>query len=780
MPEIKNPIDKLSEDKSKLKIGVFLCKCGGNISDVVDIEKVKSSIDADIIEEYENLCSLNGRKIIRESIVDENLDRIVIGACSPISHEKIFQEHIQPINPYLMDMANLREHCSWVHDDKPEEATNKAITLINASIEKVKYSSAVDPLSYQTPNNAIVIGGGIAGMNAALSLAKQGVKVDLIEKTATIGGNMSKIGKVFSPVKIAEECGLCLLNPILNDVVWHENITIHTNSNVLSCEKRGGSFSVVVEESPRYVDSDKCISCGKCSEACEVEVPDSWNDNLSNRKAIYKPFSQAYPDSYIIDMEHCTKCSECVKVCSMKAIRFREEKEINTFNVGSVIIATGHKLFDPNLRPEYGYERYEDVITQGELGRIMGVNGPTRGKLQKLSDGKVPKRIVMIQCVGSRDEKPDGHKYCSKVCCMVALKNANIIKHKYPETDILICYTDVRTPGMYEKYYKHSQQSGIRLIRGRPGEVVKENGNLVVRTEDTLNKSFVEIEADMVVLSTALEPSNGTKEIAKIMDVGVTEDFFIKESHPKTKPVTTDVKGIYVCGTAQDPKDITESIMQATSAAAKVSEIIHEGVEIEPFIAEIDEELCNKCQECIDSCKYKALLFKEDSMFIDPMACSGCGKCLSACNENAINIKGNIEEKIFGTIYGLLKNKKEGEHRIIVFLDSIGYTTTDNIGINRIKLPESIYVVKVHSVNRIMPKHIIYALENGADGIFIGEYPGDLMYEEVERKMKVIQKQIAENDMNPERLEFSNVYIPYFRGLAEKLKNFDEKIKKIS
>ncbi|MCC7553429.1 MAG: hydrogenase iron-sulfur subunit [Methanobacteriaceae archaeon] len=782
MSEIKenDPITiKLEKEKNDLKIGVFICRCGGNISDIVDIDKVKSSIDAEIVEEFENLCSLNGRKIIRENIINKNLDRIVIAACSPISHEKTFREYVQPLNPYLMDIANLREHCSWVHDDNPEKATEKAITLIKASIEKVKQSNPVDPISYQTPNSAVVIGGGIAGMNSALSLAKQGINVDLIEEAPTVGGNMAKIGKVFSPIKIAEECGLCLLNPILNEFVWHKNINIHTNSKVLNCEKRGGNFTLLVEKNPRYVDSDKCISCGKCSEVCEVEVNDSWNDGLSKRKAIYRPFSQSYPDSYIIDIENCEKCGKCVKICPMHAIRLKAEKEMIPLNSGSVIIATGHKLFNPDLRPEYGYSRYEDVITQSELGRIMGVNGPTKGKLKKLSNGKVPKRIVMIQCVGSRDEKPGGHKYCSKVCCMVALKNANIIKHKYPDTNIIICYTDIRTPGMYEKYYKHTQQAGIRLIRGRPGEVVKKNDTLIVRTEDTLKKEFVEIEADMVVLSTALEPSEGTKEIAKIMDIGVTEDFFIKESHPKTKPVTTDVKGAYVCGTAQDPKDITESIMQATSAAAKVSEMIHQGVEIEPFIAEIDQKRCNICEKCIHTCKYKALSIKDDEMHIDPVSCSGCGKCLTACSENAINIQGNIEEKIFGTIYGLLKDKKEGERRIIVFLDRIGYTTTDNIGVNRVKLPESIYVVKVHSVNRVMPKHIIYALQNGADGVFIGEYPGDLMYQEVEKKMNLIQEKIAENNMNPERLEFSNVYIPYFRGLAEKFERFDDKIKNL-
>ncbi|MCF0225995.1 MAG: hydrogenase iron-sulfur subunit, partial [Methanobrevibacter sp.] len=483
--------------------------------------------------------------------------------------------------------------------------------------------------------------------------------------------------------------------------------------------------------------------------------------------------------AYVIDMDNCSQCGNCVKVCPMRAIKFKGKNEKIPLSVGSIILATGHKLFDPNKRPEYGYERYGDVITQSELGRITGVNGPTKGKLLK-QNGEVPKRVVMVQCVGSRDEKPDGHKYCSKVCCMVALKNANIIKHKYPDTDVVICYTDIRTHGMYEKYYKHSQASGVRFIRGRPGEVVKKGDNYIVRVENTLNNKFEEIEADMVVLSTAMEPSDGTKEIANILNVGITEDYFIKESHPKIKPVTTDLQGTFVCGTAQDPKDITESIMQATAAASKVAEYNYAGVEIEPFIAEINHEKCNLCGDCVNSCKYKSIAINEDMVEIDPMSCTGCGKCLTVCKSVAIKLNGNIDEKIMATINGVLSKKEEGEPMILVFLDNIGYTAADNIGVNRIKYPESIHIIKVISVNRVRPRHIKYALANGADGVFIGEFPGDLMYDEVERKIDKVKMQLIESNQNPERLTFSKVYIPYFSGLAKKLTDFDEKIKELN
>ncbi|MDR3063587.1 MAG: CoB--CoM heterodisulfide reductase iron-sulfur subunit A family protein, partial [Methanobrevibacter sp.] len=620
------------KNKSDLHVGVFICRCGGNISDNVDIEMVKNSISAECIVEFENLCSINGKKAIREEIINNKLDRVVIASCSPISHEKIFQNYVNPLNPYLMDMANLREQCSWVHNK--DEASSKAISLINASIEKVKKSHSVSPIVCQTPESVAIIGGGISGISAALSIAKGGIKAYLVEKESTIGGNMVKIGKVFSPVKIAEECGLCLLNPLINDVAWNENIEILTNSEVISGSRQSGTFNLVLKQKPTYIDGKKCIACGKCNELCPVNVLDEFNEELSYRKAIYKPFSQSFPDSYTIDSENCIKCGSCENVCKMGAINFDDEEEIKALNVGSVILATGHEIFNPSLRPEYGYDRYDDVISQNELARIMGVNGPTKGELLTLSSKKRPKRVVMIQCVGSRDEKPDGHKYCSKVCCMVALKNANLIKHKYPETDVILCYTDMRTPGMYEKYYKHCQNNGVRLIRGRPGEIIKNSeDNLVVKVEDTLTKEFIEIETDMVVLSLAMEPSKGTVEIAKLLNVGLTEDLFIKEAHPKIKPVTTDISGAYVCGTAQGPKDITESIMQANAASSKVFELMHNGIELEPFVAEIDQDLCINCGECTDSCKHKSILTIDNEIVIDPMSCSGCGECLRVCKE---------------------------------------------------------------------------------------------------------------------------------------------------
>ena len=770
-----NSLSKASKEAEitlKPRVGVFLCHCGGNISDKIDMERLKSSIDATVIEEFENLCSINGRKLIRDNIIQNKLERVVVAACSPITHEKTFQNYMTPLNPYLMEMANLREQCSWVHSDR-ERATDKAISLVNAAVERVKYSQPLDPVLRKTKKSALVVGGGISGITAALSLAKQGIKTCIVEEKPTVGGSMVQVGKVFSPEKMAEECAMCLLNPIVNEAVQHKNIKILTNTRLKKAERRAGNFNVLLEKQPKGVIEDRCISCGSCANVCPVKVPDSWNEGMTIRKAIYKSFPQAVPDMYTIDEENCKKCGKCREVCRMDAIDLQMGTEIVPLTVGSVIIATGHKLFDMEKRPEYGYNRYPDVVTQMELARIMGVNGPTNGKLLKPSNGEVPERVVMIQCVGSRDEKPDGRRYCSKVCCMVAMKNANIIKSHYPDTEVIICYTDMRTPGMYEKYYKYGQSNGVTFIRGRPGEVVDKKGTLIVRVEDTLEKTPLEVETDLVVLSTAMEPSQGTVEVSDKLNVGLTEELFVKEKHPKMKPVSTDIKGIYVCGTAQGPKDITDSIVQANAAASKVSELMNGGLEAEPFIAEMDRSKCKLCGKCRDVCKYKAIYIQADAVHVDPISCNGCGACISVCERGAVSIRGQSDEAMFAMISGMLRNKRQNEVRILAFLDDVGYVSADNMGINKVPCPDSIRIIKIASINRLTPEHILHAFREGADGIILGEYPDNPMYKKSQEKVKLLKAELLENGIDPKRLGFYKVYIPYFRGLAKNFRNFD-------
>ena len=766
----------------KKRIGVFLCHCGGNISDYVDLDEIEKELSENgeicSIKHHQNLCSLEGKKIIKDQILREDLDRVVISACSKITHGTTFQKYIKPLNPYLYEMPNIREQCSWVTNDK-KEATDKALSLINSAVESVKYNEPLKKIPTTVKNSVLVVGAGISGITTANSLAKQGMKVTLIEKRPAVGGAMIQVGKVFTPDKMSEDCAACLLNPVINEMVQNENITLLTNTVLEKSERHSGNFDVILRKKPDYVDTDKCTSCGKCTNVCPTYALDEWNEGLNNRKAIYKPFPQAVPSTYTLDDESCVKCGACLKVCPTNAISLDAIDELISLTVGSVVIATGHQRYDTFKRPEYGHEFYEDVLSQMQLARLMGINGPTNGHLQVPSTGKTPERIVMIQCVGSRDQKPEGHKYCSKVCCMVALKNANLIKSHYPDTEVIICYTDIRTPGVYEKYYKYVQDNGIQLIRGRPGEVAREDDHMLVRLEDTITKEKLEIPTDLVVLSAALEASEGTVNAAKTLGVPLTDDNFIKEKHPKMQPVATDIEGVFVCGTAQGPKDITDSIIQANTAATKISELVNGGLEVEPFIATINVKKCVLCGKCIENCRYQALTLNNNSIRVGPIACTGCGDCIITCPEEAISILGQSDEKLEANIKGLLKNKKDDEQVIIAFLDDIGNVSANNMGINRVECPSSVRIINVPFVNRVKYRHIKYALTHGADGVFLGEYPDNFKHDEIRENVKIMEKHLEEDGINPERLIIHSVFIPYFRGLARQFTEFDETLKSL-
>lgn len=765
------------------RIGVFLCHCGGNISDVIKLDKIEKELrkndDVVSIKHHENLCSLEGRKIIKDQILRENLDRVVISACSKITHGETFQNYIKPLNPYLFEMSNIREHCSWVTKHQGD-ATNKALSLINSSIETVKYDEPLEKIPTQVKNSVLVIGAGISGITTAISLAKQGMKVTLIEKKPAVGGAMVQVGKVFSPEKLTEDCAACLLNPVIDEMVHNKNIRLLTNTKLERSERRAGNFDVILRKKPIYVDPEKCTGCGRCTAVCPTIAPDEWNEGLIDRKAIYKPFPQAVPSTYTLDDEHCIKCGICKNACPTNAIDLDAIDDIISLTVGSVVIATGHQRFDTSKRPEYGHELYDDVISQMELARIMGVNGPTRGQLLVPSTSKVPRRVVMIQCVGSRDQLPGGHKYCSKVCCMVALKSANLIRTHYPDTEVIICYTDIRTPGVYEKYYKYGQDNGIEFIRGRPSEIAREDDHMIVRIEDTLTGIREEIPTDLVVLSAALESSEGTKEAAKTLNVALTEDDFIKEKHPKMKPVTTDIEGIFVCGTAQGPKDITDSIIQANAAATKISELINGGLEVEPFIASINVKKCVLCGLCTENCVYQAITKNRNSIHVDAISCTGCGDCIITCPQEAISIQGQSDDKLEASIRGMLKDKKDGEQIIIAFLDDIGNVSANNMGINRVDCPSSVRIINVPFINRVKYRHVKYALTHGADGVFLGEYPDTPKHAEIRENVNIMKKHLEEEGINPNRLLIHGVFIPYFRGLANQFKEFDEELKSIS
>jgi heterodisulfide reductase subunit A len=785
------------------RLGVFICRCGGNISNIINIEKLKETVrtwnpggtaavtgtagSADskspvlMIADDEHLCSVEGQGKISDSIVKHGLERVVIAACSPLLHEETFMRCVENagLNPYLLEIANIREQCSWSCEDTGK-AGDKAAALVSGAVGRVMHALPLFRSKVERKKSVVVIGGGVSGITSALSLARQGFKVHLIEKRESIGGNMVRVGKVFAPDKLAEECALCALSPLMSEVARHPGIMLHTLSGVKSIKGCAGNFQVAAETLPSFVNVEKCIGCGACAEACPVSVPDWWNAGLKKRKAIYRPFPQAVPSTFTVDGESCTKCGECIEACAQGAIDLDMKPRTFSIDTGAVIIATGHGEYDASRKPELGYGKLEGVITQTELCRLTAVNGPTLGKLQRPSDGKPPRRVVMVQCVGSRDEKPGGRKYCSKVCCMVAIKHANHIKSFSPFTDVVICYTDLRTPGSYENYLRHAQENGVRFIRGKPGEILRQDdGTLIVRLEDTLSKGGepVELETDLVVLSEGLEPSPGTVETAEALGVGTGEDGFIAEKHPKLKPVSTDVEGIFACGTALGPKDITESVVQAGAAAAKSSELLMGEIEMEPRAVEIDPSLCDSCRDCINACRYRALYEKNGTVAVDLVACVGCGGCIGVCRHGAISQKYCTDEMIYGQVSGILSGKPQGERTIIAFLDSkVAYIAADNAGANRMAYGDDVFVVRVPSTNRLGLKHVLYALEHGADGVFLGEGPENgpmgKMFGNIQNRYTAMRAELAKKGIDPKRVFFTKVYAPHFRGLVEKLDAF--------
>ncbi|MCL7411509.1 MAG: FAD-dependent oxidoreductase [Methanosarcinaceae archaeon] len=756
------------------QIGVFICHCGGNISDVVDIQSVKQEIELDNISVFdcEYLCSNIGQDLIRKSIDKHSLDKIVIGACTPVKHEKLFLKCIEDVglNASMLEIANLREQCSWVHPDNLA-ATNKSISLLIGKIKRVQLALPLTPIQVSINPNAMVIGGGIAGINSALNLANNGIHTYLIEKDVTIGGNAAKIGKIFSPEKLAEECAMCSLSPLMNEIGTHPNITLLTYAEVENVSGSAGDFKVNIRKKPRYV-KDNCMACGRCSEVCPVYVENDFNCGVKDKKAISMRFAQSVPQVYSIDSDHCIEltggeCGICRNVCKVDAIDFEQREENIELDVGAIIVATGFDEYDASKKPQYGYGIFENIVTQMDLARILGVNGPTLGKLARPSDNSVPKNIVMIQCVGSRDEDKSGNRYCSRYCCMAALKHASLIAKKYPDTNVTICYIDIRAFGLYENYYRAVQDMGISFVRGRPAEVIqKANHSLVVKVEDTLTQELKEMPADMVVLSSAMEASSGTKQIANILNVTLSEDGFVKEKHSKLKSVDTSRDGIFVCGTAQSPKDVTDTITQSGLAAARTSAfILDKEIRLDPQIAQIDHSLCNNCDECF-KCPFGGIS-KDVSgkVSINPLVCNGCGYCAKLCSKSAISITGYKEEQIIAEIDGVIE---KGD--VLAFLSrGIPYATADNIGNSVAQYPANVKIVRVPTTTIVTQAMIEYAFEHGSRAVLMVEEPTDnsigaFIYPLAFENFKDLKNELGETGA---KLHFKKAYIPHYRGLAE-------------
>ncbi len=664
------------------RIGVFVCWCGENIARTVDVDKVTEAVaqfpGVRCAVNYKYMCSDPGQTMVRDRIVQDRLDGIVVASCSPHMHLKTFRAAAQSagLNPYLVEMANIREHCSWVHHDK-DKATEKAIGLIRLSVAKVMRNRPLDAIRVPLTKRAMVIGAGVAGIQAALDIANAGFEVVLVEREPSVGGKMAGLSETFPTL----DCSQCILTPRMVEVGQHPNITLHTYSEIESVEGFVGNFKVNVLKKARYIDMAKCTGCGDCWTKCPSKKnPSEFDYGLSNRTAIYIPFPQAVPARPVIDKEACLKlttgkCGVCQKRCQAGAINFEDEDRIVAEEVGSIIVATGYQLYSIGLdQPEeylegygeYGYGKYPDVINSLQFERLVSASGPTGGELKRPSDGATPKKVVFISCVGSRDNAK-GLSYCSKICCMYTAKHTMLYKHKVHEGEAHVFYMDIRAGGKnYDEFVRRAiEQDGAIYHRGRVSKITQEDGKLIVRGADTLSGKPVTIEADLVVLAAAMRPAKGVLELAQKLKVGYDAFGFLSESHPKLRPVETNTAGVFVCGACQAPKDIPEAVAQASAAASKTLIMFgQKELTREPEVATVNEITCAACGACIRTCPYRAIdreeirdrrgNFVKFTARVNPGLCMGCGTCVAVCPSKSVDLEGFSEQQIYEQVKNLI------------------------------------------------------------------------------------------------------------------------------
>ena len=655
------------------RVGVFVCWCGSNIAATVDVEKVAEVLGQEpgvvFSTHYQYMCSQSGQELIQNAIREHGLTGVVVCSCSPRMHENTFRKTCEKagLNPYMVEIANIREQCSWIHKNK-EEATQKAVILGRAAIAKVHLNAPLTAGTSPVKKRALVIGGGIAGIQTALDIADAGFEVDIVEKEPTIGGKMTQIDKTFPTL----DCAACILTPKMVDAAQNEKIKIYSYSEVQSVKGFVGNFHVTIKKKARYVDETKCTGCGLCTEKCpQKKVPNAFNLGLDQRRAIYIPFAQAVPKIATIDADYCTmlktgKCGVCSKVCTAGAIDYKQTDRFIEEEYGAIVVATGFNPIKLDQYDEFAYSQSPDVVTSLEFERLMNAAGPTGGTLLRPSDGTHPKTIVFVQCVGSRCDDSKGKSYCSKICCMYTAKHAMLCREKYPDTAVYVFYLDVRTPGKnFDEFYRRAvEEYGVHYVKGMVGKVVPENGKLKVQASDLLGNRQLHIDADMVVLAAAIEPDKSARPLATMLTASMDTNDFFTEAHPKLRPVESPTAGIFLSGACQGPKDIPETVAQASAAAAKVIGLLaKDSLICNPCTAAPDELMCNGCSSCEKVCPYGAITYADKEFRgpnrttmvrrvaqVNPAVCQGCGACTVACPSGAMDLKGFSNKQIMAEV----------------------------------------------------------------------------------------------------------------------------------
>jgi len=788
--EKKNQTQNKPEE---LRIGVFICHCGLNIAGVIDIKELvefaKTIPDVVYVKDNRYTCADPGQEEIRKAIKEHRLNRVVVAACSPRMHEVTFRRTVSEagLNPYLFEMANIREFSSWCHSSTPKEATEKAKDLIKMAVAKARLLMPLQTIEVPVTNKALVIGGGIAGMNAALDLAEMGFKVYLLEKGESIGGHMAQLDKTFPTL----DCSICIEGPKMVDVGRHPNIEIISYADLLSVSGFIGNFKVKIRKNPRYVIAENCTGCGECKDVCPIEYPNEWDMGLGVRKAISVPFDQAVPLVYTINRDYCIECYKCVDACGARqAINFDQKPEEIELEVGAIIVATGYDIYLPYDNQLYGYGKYTNVITSLEFERLILAAGPTGGKVVRASDGQKPHSVAFIQCVGSRDTNK--YPYCSNFCCMYTLKHVVQLKEKYKEDiEVYVFYMDMRTNFKgFEEFYQRARELGVNFIRGRVSRIFEDpkTKNLIIHAEDANLGMPIEVEADMVVLATAAIPKKGTEEISRILNLTRGADGFFMESHPKLKPLDAPTDGIFLAGACQGPKDIPYSVSQGCGAAARAATVLSKKTwKIEPIIAVVDPSKCRnvttKCGICAERCPYGAIKAeeKQPAQVITAM-CHGCGTCVAECPADAIQQMHFTDAQILAQLRVALE--KNPEDKILAFLCNwCSYAGADLAGTSRFEYPPTIRPIRVMCSGRVDRDFVLEAFRLGAGMVLVAacHLPYDCHYISGNWKMKARMDALApmlhKLGLSPERFRVEYVSAAEGVKFAELIREMTEQMK---
>ncbi len=769
------------------KVGVFLSDSGKQLSKVIDYEAlanyVKEVSGVVYVVRSSEFWRGPGLQTIVDAVKDGKINRVVVAEALPKLSEVRIAQAIENagLNPYLMEFIDLKDHCASPHRDTPSEATEKAKAMLLAAIERSKLLEPLQKLEFPALKSALIVGGGLAGMQAAVDLADLGFEVHLVEKTPFLGGLAARAGRFFP----TDDCAICI-QPPTSDVktVTHTsrkcvyrsglseipNLKISVNSKIMAVEGEPGNYKVTFEKNPTYVNEQKCVQCDLCTTVCPVEVPDEYNAKLKNRKAIYMNVPNVHPPTYVIDERVCKfhDCAKCAEICPTKAVELNQKREQVTVNVGSIIVATGFTEFDSSAIKEYHYGDYPDVVTNLELARMIDSFGPTEGVVVRPSNLKPAKKIVMIQCVGSRDRRYKS--YCSGICCMISLKHATLIKSAYPNADITICYIDIRTTGRtHEDYYEKAREMGIKFVKGRPTEIWRdpETKKLVVDVEDALLNRFLELDADLVVLAPAMVPAEGAKEIAMALEV--EEDGFFKEYNAKLRPTETKMRGIYIAGGATFPKDAPTTSLHAHSAALKAAKFLSTGKIVkDQRTALVNEEYCGDCEFCPVTCPFGAITLKQTAddhsvAVVSDLLCEGCGVCVGTCPLNAIELRHAKPNQMDAQMKSLLSINGTSKPLVLAICCSeCGHTAVDSSGMAKIQYPANVRVMKVPCTGILQVHQLLTAFKAGAQGVMVVGCKSDGCHYEVgsqkaSKKVELAKALLKEYGIEPERLEMFNM-----------------------